>query len=387
MSELINTTANSKNLRWHLLMTASAIAILSVSHNAANAADDDKDRPIVWVELGGNLQRVDTHEDAFVPPFILATPRPGPETVSPLSVDHLPRYSVAGEGKITFEPNGSDWTFSAAIAYGRSKNRPGLSQQSFPTQPLFVPISSQAQSFFLRAGQFSDVEAQHRESHTVVDFQVGRDIGIGLLGSGSSSTFNFGVRFAQFESKSSITFASNPDGHGKFKYNSSHVPIVFLGSGYHFNSAKEVSMRNFHGIGPALSWNNSTPVLGKPGEGQITMDWGLDAAVLFGRQRAKVGHQATAQYGSIGAGGPSPGGLRYDIYQHSTDVAPRSRSVVIPNVGGFVGFSARYSNAKLSFGYKADFFFGAMDGGVDTRKSENVGFFGPFATISIGLGG
>jgi hypothetical protein len=38
----------------------------------------------------------------------------------------------------------------------------------------------------------------------------------------------------------------------------------------------------------------------------------------------------------------------------------RSRSVVVPNLGGFASFSACYSNSKLSFGYRADFFFGAM---------------------------
>jgi hypothetical protein len=32
-----------------------------------------------------------------------------------------------------------------------------------------------------------------------------------------------------------------------------------------------------------------------------------------------------------------------------------------------------------------DEFFGAMDGGLDTRKSYNQEFYGPFATISIGL--
>jgi hypothetical protein len=47
----------------------------------------------------------------------------------------------------------------------------------------------------------------------------------------------------------------------------------------------------------------------------------------------------------------------------------------------------RYANAKLSFGYIADEFFGAMDGGIDAYKAENRGFFGPFANISIGLGG
>lgn len=44
-------------------------------------------------------------------------------------------------------------------------------------------------------------------------------------------------------------------------------------------------------------------------------------------------------------------------------------------------------NFKLSLGYRADFFFGAIDGGIDARKSETVGFYGPFASIGIGLGG
>jgi hypothetical protein len=65
----------------------------------------------------------------------------------------------------------------------------------------------------------------------------------------------------------------------------------------------------------------------------------------------------------------------------------RSRSVIVPNVGGFAGLSYRYSNAKLSLGYRADFFFGAMDGGIDTRKTYDRNFYGPFATISVGLGG
>ncbi|HVP85004.1 MAG TPA: hypothetical protein VMS78_09800 [Rhizomicrobium sp.] len=43
--------------------------------------------------------------------------------------------------------------------------------------------------------------------------------------------------------------------------------------------------------------------------------------------------------------------------------------------------------AKVSLGYRADFFFGAMDGGIDTRESYNRNFYGPYASISIGLGG
>jgi hypothetical protein len=33
------------------------------------------------------------------------------------------------------------------------------------------------------------------------------------------------------------------------------------------------------------------------------------------------------------------------------------------------------------------YFLGAMDGGIDARKTYDRNFHGPFATISIGLGG
>jgi hypothetical protein len=67
---------------------------------------------------------------------------------------------------------------------------------------------------------------------------------------------------------------------------------------------------------------------------------------------------------------------------HST----RSRNVTVPNVGGSIGLSWKLQNFKMSFGYRADFFFNAIDGGIDARKSENRAFYGPYASISVGLG-
>jgi hypothetical protein len=29
----------------------------------------------------------------------------------------------------------------------------------------------------------------------------------------------------------------------------------------------------------------------------------------------------------------------------------------------------------------------AIDGGIDTRKSETLGFYGQFASVSVGIGG
>jgi hypothetical protein len=60
---------------------------------------------------------------------------------------------------------------------------------------------------------------------------------------------------------------------------------------------------------------------------------------------------------------------------------------VVPNLGGYVGASVHYSNAKINFGYRVDEFFGAMDGGQDTAKKYNRGFYGPYLNLSLGLGG
>ena len=59
--------------------------------------------------------------------------------------------------------------------------------------------------------------------------------------------------------------------------------------------------------------------------------------------------------------------------------------MTVPNLGGFAGISLKWPNAKISLGYRTDFFFGAIDGGVDTRQTSDLGFSGPFATISIGF--
>ena len=111
----------------------------------------------------------------------------------------------------------------------------------------------------------------------------------------------------------------------------------------------------------------------------------MNAAVLFGRQRASVHHQTVGYYYHQYSG--------FAPLKHTSNYANappdhnRSRTVTIPNVGGMAGLSLKLPNAKVSLGYRADFFFGAMDGGIDTARKENIGFSGPFATISIGLGG
>jgi len=378
MSELINADA-SINFRLQLFGTASALAFLVAV--SASASAEETDRPTVWIELGGELMRFDGGQQQFAPASVSGTPRPPAETVSPLSVGHAPRYSFGGDGKVTLQPNGSDWVLSAAIRFGRSNGHKHLHQQSYPTQPLVPPFTPYAGINFQYALPFSDVNRNESESHAILDFQVGKDIGVGLFGRDATSVFSLGVRFAQFAARSNVAFKSQPDFDLTFKYiYGFKVPSKMH---YHENLATANAGRSFHGIGPSLAWNASAPVLGSHDDGELALNWGINGALLFGRQKAAVHHQSTHWYHSA----------KYHSYARTNVVhsppfgATRSHAVAVPNIGGFASLSMRYPNARVSFGYRADFFFGAMDAGIDARKSFNRGFYGPYATLSVGIGG
>ena len=44
--------------------------------------------------------------------------------------------------------------------------------------------------------------------------------------------------------------------------------------------------RSFYGLGPSIAWSGSLPVVGDPTRGEVSFDWGANAAVLFGRRKA-----------------------------------------------------------------------------------------------------
>jgi hypothetical protein len=223
----------------------------------------------------------------------------------------------------------------------------------------------------------------NKEAHVILDFQVGKDIGIGLFGDRTESLFSIGARYAQMNMSSKGHVYAAPavrfygihrrNAFGKYGYN------IFA---YHQNSASTLERHSsFQGFGPSLSWSNTTGLLGDPADGQIALDWGANAAVLFGRQKVKVNYTTMAR-----------SGVHYSSFsafssQHNAVHRTQSRRVTVPNIGGFAALSYRFTNAKLSMGYRADFFFGALDRGLDTHSSKTNGYHGPFATISVGLGG
>jgi|SRR6185437_6821202 len=398
MSELVNACNKSTNFRWQLLATVSAIALIGAAHgiDRASAADGDADHPPVWIELGGQLSRLDESQVAFSPPVSAARP----SMFSPSQkLERLPLYSIDETGKISFEPDGSNWIFSASVRYGRSTGKKDVSQRTYPesNRPHYTFLGEyRIFSQPAAAARFAETNAQNGESHAVLDFQAGKDVGLGMFGGrDGSSVLNLGVRFAQFSTNSNIAVKSDPDFTRHYKYANiprAHVTNekVVTAQPYHSNAAAIRAARSFHGIGPSISWNASTPFAGNAKDGEFLFDLGATAALLFGRQKATIHHQSTSEY-QTGHGHRfyhfRPYYPRVTLFQHSTNPPPRAHRVTVPNIGGFAGLSFRIANAKISAGYRADLFFHAMDGGIDTRKSENVGFYGPFASVSIGLGG
>jgi iron complex outermembrane receptor protein len=375
MSELVNARENRTSFRFQLLATVSAIALLTCAYNGgeAKAADDDSDRPPLWIELGGQLSRLGDGQETFSPPLMDARPS---IFSSSRAFERPPLYSIDETGKISFEPDGSDWIVSASVRYGRSGSNRHVRQQTNPAT-LTVGIFR----IFPTAARFADTSAQNDEHHLILDFMAGKDVGLGMFGDkDGSSVLSAGIRFAQFSTKSNIALKSDPDWHPKY-IDGFLLPEY---DPFHSNAANMTANRSFHGVGPALSWNASAPVIGNAKDSELTFDFGLNAAILFGRQRAKVHHQTTGRYHHVGN---RYQGLRVVTYYPTPVNLTRAKAVTVPNVGGFAGVSFVYSNAKVSFGYRGDFFFCAVDGGIDNTRKENVGFYGPFVSVSVGIGG
>jgi hypothetical protein len=208
----------------------------------------------------------------------------------------------------------------------------------------------------------------------MIDFTLGKDVGLGLFGQEGKGTIGAGVRMAQFSSRLRAELNSDPN----YLFPS---PLEPLSGGLKYGDVYDgatLEQRSFHGVGPEITWDASEPVWANEDQGQISVDWGVNAAVLFGRQRVNIQRSVSenqcgvAFYGCVG------------VYSTPTDIN-RSRRVTVPNVGGYIGASAQYRNAKINFGYRADFFFNAMDGGQETAKSYGRGFYGPYLNVSLGL--
>jgi len=379
------------------------------SGGGGGLADGNGGRPTLWVTVGGNYSNLlSADSEAYYPDFIrpggatptsaigstLSGPAPaGTQTVaelmaasgfpSPSSYEKAPASGFDWEGKLALQPQGTDWVFKAGVRYGRSGSNRRIYQTEIPGTRTKAPglgvgkyihCSSASSYENCHSGihrKFVNATSHQSEQHTIMDFDAGVNVGIGLFGREGSGNISGGIRMAQFTSQANFEINTDPD-------------YFFKTTGSYHNVYETTGdeKRSFHGIGPEVVWDASQTILGNADNGVVTLDWGVNAAVLFGRQKVNAQH-FTSYCHSKGTIAACVTGLPGNSQTKTTH---RSRRKIVPNLGGYIGASARYSNAKISFGYRADTFFGAMDGGQETAKDFNRGFYGPYMNVSIGLG-
>lgn len=395
--------------RSHLLATVSVLALLTTGISEGPAAASDASNPAVWIEIGLHSDQVKDSNKGFALPFGDLVQQAG-AAGSFFGFMNLSR-SNGEDGRISFRPDDTDWVFSATVRYGRAQGKGHFHQSEALTTNPFLAFHTTIPTYpfpyhrtvykpLRETASWVDADTVSAETHYTLDFEAGRDVGLGLFGRGSVSTFSAGVRFAQFTSALNVkNFDSQPDVHlSHFQY--MHPTLAFFPSGvktvpWYFSGNSEVwhdlagnphSSHNFVGIGPTISWDASAPLAGNPDSNGFSLDWSLNAALLFGKQKNNIHHK------TVGPGecyGPRPvlnaRCVAPPAYQN-TSTARSTKNVTVPNLGGSIGISYRLRNMKVNVGYRADYFFRVLDTGLPGQGAITRGFAGPFASISVGLG-
>jgi len=378
--------------RNHLLATASSMVLVcSICGGGPVLAAD---RPTVWLELDGSIGSVqDLTSDIGLP---LGPLVPSSGLVGPLVEKMNFARAYANDAKITFQPDDSDWLFSASIRYGRSRGKSSKVSQtlapipttSFVSYQFTYPLYPSSNKTRVRPAAISREKLNGKttsaESHLVLDFEAGKDVGVGMFGHDSTSVLNAGLRFAHFATSRRVTGFQETNG---INFQTSYFR-TYRWPGYGTRrrelwdviSASGSATASFKGVGPSIQWEASAPLWGNA-QGGLSLDWGANAAILFGKQQKKIHYQSSSEGHCAGSGCPA----HFAPYTNASG-AHDSRTVAVPNIGGFAGLSFKVPKAKFSIGYRADLFVNAIDVELASRKSSNLLFQGPFVSISVGLG-
>lgn len=356
MSELIECTGDRAAIHWKLLTGVSALALMSYFSSTELAHAEGVGRPVVWLEVDTQFVGQSVGRESYFPLFLYNSPFDSAFEAE----SKKPPSDWDNSARISLQPSGSDWIMSIGIRYGKSHRQRAEYQQTRHAgrYPSF--------GYFYTA--YQDGKSSSSEKHLILDFQAGKDVGLGHIGSHGTSVFSLGVRYAQFDSRSNFSVKS--------------VTTLVPSSYYIFHGAFDAA-RSFNGVGPSLSWDASANLVGSQHDGSLTFDWGVKGALLFGRQRVVGHHEKTALYQKSWYYYGPP---KTTVYQTAHPLS-RSHSVTVPALSVYAALSLRYTNAKVTLGYRYDNYFGVIDGGIDARKSFDRGFYGPFASFSIGLGG
>jgi len=332
------------------------------------------------VEIGGQIQRQNALNSVVTPSFLDDSFAPEIDTRVDQNKDL--DWGDGREVKITYRPGGA-WDVSAGVRFG--KTNVGHRNTRFEHQGIDLcgKYLSQCEyyNYFIHRADSSKDDTRQREEHVIADFAVGREMGIGFL---ESSRVGAGLRYGNFESKSSIDMYGLVDWHGLLPYD--------FGGKYGARHSRYDSHvkadREFKGAGPVVTWDASSRLLGGEETGRLDVDWSLTGGALFGKQKTSVtGEEVSAYYIQYGF-------TFRDTFQpvsppvHTPlSIPQRSKSVVVPTVGASLGLSYKVDRFSVGAGYSWERYYNVIDGGYQEHQSYDRTIDGPYFKVSVGFGG
>ena len=339
------------------------------------------------LELGGQVTRHDAANTPVAAAFLSAFPA-GLDS-SPAQNRKLD-WGDGREVKLSFRPSGSPWIASLDWRYSESNKGPMALRLEQPAGgpecgsaalPQFCDpdFPSYQRDFINHAENWSDTDVYRREQQDILQFQVGRDVGLGQLGQGMAA---LGMRFARFQSEAMVEFDGIPNWYLPENW-------AFLGKYSHHDRymSHHTAAREFEGVGPMAAFSGETSLLGSDATGKIGVDWAAAAGILFGKRKTWVTGEESSGYWS----GDYRGAGLENRLPPDPDVEPvrvfRSTSAAVPLAEFGIGLSYTIDRIKIGAGYRWERYFDVIDGGYGEEELYDRTIDGPYFKLAVGFGG
>jgi hypothetical protein len=215
-----------------------------------------------------------------------------------------------------------------------------------------------------------------REDYAIADLTIGRDVGFGGWG-GGTSVVSAGLRGAELTSESHIENRGDPD----HIYEEGFVVTTYVRRWHSYRDYVDAE-RTFKGAGPVLSWEGAGRLAGSRSAGYVDLDWNVTGGVLFGKQAVELREESKETY-LVATNSSSTRTTATTVRTR-----PESNSVQVPVFGATLGLSYSIDRMKVGIGYRWERYYDAVNGGDFEKDSKfDRTIDGPYFKLAIGFGG
>jgi hypothetical protein len=338
----------------------------------------------ITLELGGSaLRNNGDNERMSADELDVFTPTLLPDSLPGRDLD----WGDGGEARLTYRPAGTPWRVSAGVRFGKANgDAKGIyselaDQEKVCGEPIFIcqnPLIPTIEKYNTIPTNSSWVHTSQSDDHMLVDFMVGRDVGMGA--GDFRSSLSGGLGYARITSRTDLKVQGIPDWvvtNGFFT-----DPTT---ARHHWYDATLTSEREFEGVGPVAAWEASQRLRGDEETGTLSLAWTVGGGVLFGKRKVDMtgdilSNYYISRYNNTYAF-PPPVSDRMQVDRQ------RSKSLAVPTANLSLGLAYEIDRLKVGAGYRWERYFDVIDGGDRERKAYGRTIDGPYFKLSIGFGG